>query len=292
MKTTDIVFFCLVWFATAAEARIEVQGHRGARAMRPENTLPAFQYALEQGVDTLEMDMAVTKDGVIVLSHEPVISPEICRDATGKAISGDIVIHALTLAQVQSYDCASAPHPRFPLQVKAAGTKIPTLEDVFALVENSPLPAAKTVHFNIETKIVPRFAGTRSPTPDEFARLFLAVVNKHKLLDRVILQSFDHRSLAAAKTLEPRLRIALLIEGTLPDVGSMVTQAKAAILSPNIDWIDKASVAAAHKAGAQVIVWTANTPEDWAYLVEIGADGIISDDPGALITWLKAKKLR
>ncbi len=101
MKTTTaLATICLVMTAGTAAAKIEVQGHRGARSQRPENTLPAFEYALEQGVDTLEMDMAVTKDGVIVISHEPLLSRGLCLDPKGRPVTTDIPIHALTLAQV------------------------------------------------------------------------------------------------------------------------------------------------------------------------------------------------
>lgn len=293
-KTPLFLIFTVVIAANAprSEARIEVQGHRGARAIKPENTLPAFAYAIEQGVDVLEMDMAVTKDGVIVISHDPLISKELCLDPAGKPVATDVPIHALTLADVKKYDCASIKHPRFPKQTPMPGTRIPTLDEVFTMVGASPLPAAKTVGFNIETKIVPRYVGVGMPKPDDFARAFLAVVEKHKMKDRVVLQSFDHRSLAAIKALDPTVKIALLLEGNLPDVGPLIKNARAEILSPNLDWIDNSVVAAAHGAGAKVIPWTANTPAEWEWLVSNGVDGIITDDPAALIAWLKDKKLR
>ena len=291
IATTVAVAYAFLVFSPIAVARIEVQGHRGARAMRPENTLPAFQYAIEQGVDVLEMDMAVTKDGVIVISHDPRINKELCLMPNGKPVTEMIPIHQLTLKEVKAFDCASIRHPKFATQMPMPGTRIPTLDEVFDLVEGSKLPGAKTVRFNIETKIVPRFVGTLSLDPQAFAASFLATVKRRGMLGRVVLQSFDHRALAYAKAMEPHLKIALLVDESLPDVAALIKAAHADILSPHMDWIDRGVVDAAHKVGAEVIPWTADSADDWAYLTGIGVDGIITDDPKGLIDWLKSKKL-
>jgi glycerophosphoryl diester phosphodiesterase len=274
----------------AAVKKIEVQGHRGARSIKPENTLPAFQYALEQGVDTLELDLGVTKDGVVVVSHDPVISPMICLGPDGKAPAEGIAINTLTLAELKKFDCGTLKHPRFPAQQPVPGTPKPTLEEVFALVAASPLPAAKTVQFNIETKIVPREA-SRTPSPEVFAKLVVELVRKHKLEDRTVIQSFDHRSLVAVKKLAPKIRIAPLVGDSLPDWPALIKATKAEIISPNLNWITPDTVKAAQAAGARVIPWTANTAEEWDYLISCGVDGIITDDPAALIAHLKSKKL-
>jgi glycerophosphoryl diester phosphodiesterase len=123
---------------------IQVHGHRGARALRPENTLPAFEYAITQGVDALELDMAVTRDNVIVVSHDPVLEGPVCTGPAPKA-----VIRELTLGQVREWDCGAKPNPAFPSN-RRAGTRVPTLEEVFALA-----PKGKFL-FNIETKIFPQ----------------------------------------------------------------------------------------------------------------------------------------
>src|SRR5277367_2119072 len=107
---------------------IDVHGHRGARALRPENTLPAFEYAIAQGVDVLELDMAVTKDGVIVVSHDPILHPPVCSGPQPMA-----AIHALTLAELKQWDCGRIQNPGFPRQQAIPGTRMPTLEEVFAL---------------------------------------------------------------------------------------------------------------------------------------------------------------
>ncbi len=256
-----------------------VHGHRGARALRPENTLPAFRYAIAQGVDALELDMAVTRDNVIVVSHDPVLEPPVC---SGPAASA--VIHTLTLAQVREWDCGKVRNPRFPKQQTVAGTRMPTLDEVFDL---APLG---NFDFNIETKIFlahPEY----TPGPDEFARMVLQKVRAHKLEKRVILQSFDFRTLVAMKKLAPEIRISALIEGQPRDFVEAAREAKAEIISPEFPMVTPERVKAAHAAGLQVVPWTADEPKDWEALVAAHVDAIISDDPAALITWLKARGL-
>lgn len=274
-----------------AADKIEVQGHRGARGLRPENTLPAFEYALKAGVDTLELDLGVTKDNVLVLSHEPTVSKVLCLGAGGIPLEKDVLIHSLTLAELKTYDCGTLKNPKFPDQVPVPGTAIPTLDELFSLVEASAEPAAKKVQFNIETKIVPRGLD-QTPGPEMFVKLFLLTVKKHHMLNRTILQSFDHHTLLIAKKLEPKLRLAPLLNNTWTDMPSVLRATKADIISPNIDWVTEEDVRAVHKMGKKVIPWTANTPADWDYLISLGVDGIISDYPDQLIAHLKGKKRR
>src|SRR5271169_2634948 len=137
---------------------ILVHGHRGARALRPENTLPAFEYAIAQGVDALELDMAVTKDNVLVVSHDPLLHPPVCSGPVPEA-----VIHTLTLAQVREWDCGKVQNPAFPKQTPVPGTRMPTLDEVFNLAPSG------TFQFNIETKIFAE-QPELSVTPEEFVR--------------------------------------------------------------------------------------------------------------------------
>ena len=266
----------------AIERRILVHGHRGARAMRPENTLPAFKYAIEAGVDVLELDMAVTKDNVLVVSHDPILEPPVCSGAEKTA-----VIHELTLKQVKEWDCGKVQNPRFKTQQTIPGTRMPTLDEVFTMAGGSK------VEFNIETKIFadkPQY----TPSPQEFVRLVLRQIRKHKLEKRVILQSFDYRTLRAMKKLAPEIRLAALMEGT--DGRDFVTASKEAggalIVSPNDALVTAEKVAAAHAAGLQVVPWTVNTSAGWNKMVNAGVDAIISDDPAGLIGYLKEKGLR
>jgi glycerophosphoryl diester phosphodiesterase len=260
--------------AGSALAQIQVHGHRGARAMRPENTLPAFEYAIAEGVDALELDLAVTRDNVIVVSHDPVLEPPVCTGPREKA-----VIHELTLAEVKQWDCGAKPNPAFPRQQAVPGTRMPTLEEVFALA-----PKGKFL-FNIETKSFPEHPEL-TPPPEKFSRMVLELVRRYHLEKRVVLQSFDFRTLIAMKKLAPAIALSALYEGPEKDFVAIAQEAGAGIVSPRFQLVTQEQVRASHAAGLQVLPWTANQPADWARLVDAGVDGIISDDPAALITWL------
>jgi glycerophosphoryl diester phosphodiesterase len=259
---------------------IQVQGHRGARAMRPENTIPAFEYAIGVGVDALELDMAVTKDDVVVVSHDPVLNPEICK---GPAAS--VPIRTLTLKELRQWDCGALRNPKFPKQTPVPGTRIPTLDEVFALSSRGKFD------FNIETKIFedhPEY----TPSPEKFARLVLDCVQRHGLLSRVILQSFDFRTLHAMKALTPLIRLSALYEKGNDSFLEIAGRAGAQIVSPEKELVTREKVDAAHVAGVTVVPWTANTRVEWDALAAAGVDAIITDDPAALIAYLKEKKLR
>jgi glycerophosphoryl diester phosphodiesterase len=276
----------MLFAMTAALPRLEVQGHRGARAVRPENTLPAFEYALEVGADVLELDLGVTKDDRLVVIHDQHVSPDLCLGPGGQKISSPgPAVRSLTFEQIRTYDCGSLPNPRFPRQKLIPGTRIPALEEVFELVRTSKLPAAKKVRFNIETKIVPGLPEL-SPTPEKFAELVVRAIAQSGFLERANIQSFDHRVLRAAKNLEPKLEIAALISDNFVDHVALAKALGAKIISPDKLWLTKESVAAMHAAKIRVIPWTANTPEEWSVLIAMGVDGINTDDPEGLLKYL------
>src|SRR5215467_7402272 len=253
---------------------IQVHGHRGARGLRPENTLPAFEYAIAAGVDALELDMAVTKDGQIVISHDPLLHPPVCSGP-----KPEIAIHQLTLAQVREWDCGKVQNPAFPRQQAIAGTRMPTLDEVFDLAPKG------NFLFNIETKI---FADRPelTPPPEEFVRLVLERVRKHHLESRVILQSFDFRTLHAMKHAAPEIKLAALYEGSPKDFVEMAKESGATIVSPDYHLVTPEQVRAAHAVGLEVLPWTPNKPEDWDRLIAGGVDGIITDYPGDLLKHL------
>jgi len=256
---------------------VKVHGHRGARAMRPENTLPAFEYAIAAGVDALELDLAVTRDNVVVVSHDPFLEPPICAGPSAKA-----AIRELTLAQVRQWDCGATRNPAFPRQQLVPGTRVPTLDEVFSLAPKG------TFEFNVETKITaarPKLA----PTPEEFVRLVLEQIRKHRLESRVILQSFDFRTLIAMKKLAPEIRLSALYEGTSRDLVAIAREAQASIVSPIFRLVTLENVGAAHAAGLTVIPWTPNSPAEWDRLIAAGVDAIITDDPAALLAHLAPK---
>ena len=263
-----------------AAPRILVHGHRGARAIYPENTIPAFGYAIKIGADYLEMDVAVTKDNVLVISHDPHINPEICAGP-----HPGVAIHELTLAQLGEYDCGALKNPHFPKQQPVPGTRIPTLDDVLSLSQGN------TVQFNIETKSFPDHPEL-TPAPDVFARMLLDVIHKHKLESRAIVQSFDFRTLVATKRLNPNIRLSALWEGDSRPFVDIAREAQAGIISPLFKLVTPAQVKAAHAAKIEVVPWTADTPADWQMLIDAGVDAIITDDPAALIAYMKEKGLR
>ncbi|MGD0435297.1 MAG: glycerophosphodiester phosphodiesterase [Bryobacteraceae bacterium] len=261
-------------------SRILVHGHRGARAIYPENTIPAFSYAIDVGADVLEMDVAVTKDNVLVISHDPHINPQIC---TGP--HPGIAIRELTLAELREYDCGALRNPHFPKQVPIPGTRIPTLDEVLSLSTRG------NIQFNIETKSFPGHPEL-TPPPDVFARMLLEVIRKHVVESRSIVQSFDFRTLHAMKRLAPDIRLAALWEGEARPFVSIAQEAEAGIVSPDFHLVSPEQVKASHQAKLEVVPWTADTPKDWQRLIDAGVDAIITDDPAALIAYLKEKALR
>jgi glycerophosphoryl diester phosphodiesterase len=274
MKQLLVVMLLMCWNTMAGEKPL-VHGHRGARGMMPENTLPAFEYAIQAGVDVLELDVAVTKDDVLVVSHDPVLNPRICRDAPKET-----AIRSLTLAELKHYDCGSLKNPQFPRQTPVPGTRIPTLDDVLDLA-----PRGK-FEFNIETKSNPRHP-EYTPSPEEFSKLLLATIRKHGLQNRVIVQSFDFRTLRAMKKLDASIRLSALYSGQPKSFVEIAKEAEAGIVSPEVKLVTKEQVSEAHRAGLQVIPWTANTPEEWSRLIDASVDAIISDYPADLISFLK-----
>jgi glycerophosphoryl diester phosphodiesterase len=263
----------------AEKQTVQVHGHRGARARRPENTLPAFRYAIGAGVDVLELDVAVTRDNVAVVSHDPLINAIIC---SGPKL--EVPIRSLTLQQLREYDCGSKKNPRFSEQIPVPGAKIPTLDEVF------DLGYGNDVKFNVETKI---FADKPdlTPSPEAFAALILQSVKSHGLEHRFILQSFDPRTLRAMKKLAPELPRAALFEKQR-DWMEVAHEFEATLLSPEYHLVTPERVTAAHAAGLGVVPWTSNVPAEWSVLTAAGSDAIISDDPAALIAWLKSHGLR
>jgi len=244
-----------------AEARILVHGHRGARAVLPENTIPAFEYAIQAGADFIELDVGVTKDDVPVVTHDPEINPRIRPGP-----HAGVAIRTLTLAEVREYP----------------GPDIPTLDEVLGLPR---------VQFNIELKSFPD-RPELAPAPDQFALLVYQAIAKHNLDSRCIVQSFDFRILHAMKRLAPAIRIAALWVGLPRPLADIAQEAGAKIVAPEHHLVTHEAVEKAHGAHLEVVPWTANTPADWQRLIDAGVDGIITDDPAALIAYLKTQRLR
>ena len=275
-------------FAAKGSPAIEVLGHRGARASRPENTLPAFSFAIEHGVDTLEMDVQLTKDHHLVVIHDETLPADLCRTMDASALAGPLRVRDLTLQELKNFDCGSLRHHEFANQATVPKTPIPTLDEVFQLIKTSPFPKARTVRLQIEAKATPRFAIDHA-SPESLAEAVLTLVAKYDLSNRVTIQSFDHRVLRAAKTIDGRVGIAALLGNDMPDWVAVAKAAEADTVSPHMNWVTPEAVRFAQKAGIKVIPYTANSVEDWSYLIDCGVDGIITDDPLNLINYLHRK---
>ena len=306
---------CLLALPVAAAA-FDLQGHRGARGLAPENTLPAFAKALSVGVTTLELDTGVTKDGVVVVIHDPSLNPDIARDADGKWLEKrGPAVRELTYEELARYDVGRLKpetnySKRYPQQVAVDGTRVPKLADVFALATKA---GNDKVRFNIETKLAP-MVPDETLAPEPFARAVVEEIRKAGMVSRAAIQSFDWRTLQAVQKIAPEIETVYLtaqqryldnvctgVKAGSPAVapadcepspwtagfqlkehGSIPKMVKAAggkVWSPELRDIDAAKLKEARDLGLRVVVWTVNEPAHVARLLELGVDGIISDRP-------------
>ncbi len=300
-----------------AAASFDMQSHRGGRGLWPENTLVAFGNALRMGTTTLEMDTAVTADGVVVISHDPALNPAYTRDASGRFLKErGPLIKSLSLAQLQAYDVGRLnPEHKygldFPSQKPADGSRIPSLEAVFKLVKEL---GADAVQFDIETKINPSLPD-ETPAPEPFVDALLAVIRAHGMVPRVMVQSFDWRTLELLHRKEPGLRtVYLSIEspklntlrdgswnaghklaehgGSVPRmVRASAGQASGVIWSPFFRNLTPELLKEAQALGLKVVPWTVNQVPDMERLIAWGVDGLISDYPDRLRQAMAARGL-
>ena len=290
----------------------DLQGHRGARGLAPENTLPGFERALDLEVDTLELDLHFSADAKLVVWHDPEIRREKCRldpsrseppapdpDADGPA--GALRVRRLTRAQLARYRCDRNPAPdRFPLQSSSATAlagadyHIVELETLFDFVERyahsesksgAQRRAASRVHYSIETKRDPEDPtsigdGFDGEAPGPFERALEGLVRSRGLAERVTVQSFDHRSLWAMRQLDPNIALAALTEGAV-DLESLRSRG-ASVWSPWHEQVNPEKLALAHRLGLRVVPWTVNDAARIQILRELGVDGVITDRPDLL----------
>ncbi len=292
---------------------LDLQGHRGARGLAPENTLAAFDAALTLGVTTLELDTVMTADGVVVVSHDATLNPNLTRDATGRFIDAPgPAIRGLSLAQLRSFDVGrlkadSRYAQSHPEQRPADGQRIPSLAELFELVQRR---GASRVRFNIETKISP-LAPELTPEPEVFVRAILEVARRHGMTRRITLQSFDWRSLQAAQRIAPEVTTVYLSAQQawannvadprwtaglkLAEHGSVLRLVKAAggtVWSPFHGDLDAELLKQAQQLGLSVVVWTVNEPAHIEKMLDLGVDGIISDRPDRVRAALAARGWR
>jgi glycerophosphoryl diester phosphodiesterase len=294
MSKTSLILLSLLTFSschrhlpksTTAMNNFDWQGHRGARGLVPENSIPAFFKALEfPHIKTLELDLAVSADQQLVVSHEPWMSALICQKPDGSAVQKEeeekLLLYQMTYAQIAQYDCGSRGNSRFPEQ-KPQKTSKPLLKDVVAAV-NEYCRASRRLQpfYNIELKSEKGWEGTKAPAPAEFAQLVLAEIKKLGIEKRTCLQSFDPRCLQEIRKQSPKQTIALLVENlhgfeaNLADLGFHPD-----IYSPYFKLLNAEVVKKAHEMGIKVVPWTVNETAEMQKMLDLGVDGVITDYP-------------
>lgn len=295
----------------ANQLHFDLQGHRGARGLAPENTLPGFALAMEIGVSTLEMDTAVTQDGVVVIAHDRRLNADITRDRHGNWLSPPTpAVSSLQLDQIREFDvgrinpaCAYA--RRFPQQRGVDGIGMPTLAEVFALARSA---GNSSLRFNIETKLSPLHP-EEALQPQEFTQLLLECIRTAGMVERVTIQSFDWRTLRIAQIMEPAIAVSFLTTQSPPNptiapgwespwtdtvqlsahgsVPRMVAEAGTRLppggrpitWSPDFAGLTVELVAEAQALGLLVLPWTLNEPNEIGRAIAMGVDGLITDYP-------------
>jgi glycerophosphoryl diester phosphodiesterase len=319
MKAKSAFAACAFVIASACSAgSFDLQGHRGARGLRPENTLAGFTHALAIGVTTLELDCGVTKDSVVVVSHDRVLNPDHTRDAEGRFLeSPGPQVSAVTFAELQQFDVGrirpgSNYATSFPEQQPVDGQRIPRLADVYGLVKKS---GNKDVHFNVETKIDP-MQPESTVAPEVFVTALIEVIRAAGMESRTTIQSFDWRTLVLARKLAPEIALVALTDQQ-PDEDTMevgkpgasvwlggidvddyagsvpktVKALGARVWSPHALDLNPAVVAEAQALGLAVIPWTVNDPKDMERAIALGIDGLITDYPDRLRSVLQSKQI-
>ncbi|MGZ8525572.1 MAG: glycerophosphodiester phosphodiesterase [Chitinophagaceae bacterium] len=264
----------------------DTQGHRGSRGLMPENTFPAMRTALDLGVTTLEMDIVFTKDKQAILSHEPFFSHVITTKPDGSYVKESeetsLNIFKMTYEEVKKYDVGMKPHSRFPRQQKLAVNK-PLLSNLLDSVQQYMMTSKRPLpFFNIETKTNPSTDNIYHPAPAEFVEELMKVVMAKQIEDRVIIQSFDFRTLQYLHKKYPLIKTAMLIEDF--DERGLKDQLKAlgfrpTIYSPEHKMVTGELVEKCHEQDIKVIPWTVNDKARIEELKKMGVDGIISDYP-------------
>ncbi len=272
----------------------DLQGHRGARGLAPENTIPSFLKALEYGVNTLECDVVVSKDKRIVVSHEPWFSHEISTAPDGTPINAatekQFNIYEMSYNEILRFDVGKRGHARFPRQQPMPAVK-PLLSDVFREVDAYCLRHnLQPVRFNIEIKSTPEGDGKFHPAPEEFAKLLYNELQQADMIARATVQSFDVRALQAMHKLDSTLSLALLVENTMSLRENLQRLGFTPdIYSPYYRLVNAELVAQVHQRGMKLIAWTVNSLSDMKALLELGVDGLITDYPDSASTIHKHK---
>lgn len=305
MKTLALFLFPISLMAQYSTPVFDLQGHRGARGLRPENTIPAFIKALDIGVTTIEMDLAVSKDGKLVVSHEPWLNPEICLDSEGNRIKPEdgikFNLYQMDYELIRKCDCGSSGNPKFPEQEKI-NTYKPLLRDVIEAVEGHIRSYTKyEVDYNIEIKSSPAGDNIFHPAPEEFSELVINTLDQYLPMERVTIQSFDFRVLKYIHENYPKVRLAALVENTLSIEENLKELGFTPdIWSPHFSSLSREKINFLHdktpdgRSGKNVLVipWTVNETKDMLVMKGMGADGLITDYPDRAMKYKSTFKLQ
>lgn len=274
---------------------IDLQGHRGARGLAPENTLPGFAAALDAGVSTLELDVVLTKDRTLVVHHNLSTNPLLCQEPGGeKLVSRPLA--QLSARELTSLDCGTQGDPRYPRQAPAPGASPPSLQEFFTFIESyeASHPRPHPTRFNVDLK-VPK--GASPNTLQTTAEVTVTELRRANAIERSTVQSFEHRILPLLSALSPTLELSALFRATpwqqlllragfnanRPELLEKATALGVSVISPHHRYVNGAFIEEAHRRGLRVVPWTVNSPERLHALFALGVDGIISDYPDLLI---------
>lgn len=274
--------------ASSVSQQLDIQGHRGCRGLMPENSIAGFLKAIDLGVTTLELDVVISRDSQVLVSHEPWLSSIICKSPTGEDIAEgserDWNLYQMNYEEIAECDCGQRQHPRFPDQQLSFSAK-PLLSQVIDTVESyltaNNLPP---VSYNIETKSAPSRDDIFHPEPAVFVQYLLAVIQEKKVEDRVLIQSFDPRTLRETRKLDSDIRLVLLVEGEkaaedrINELGFIPD-----VYSPEHVLVTDSLRKWTQEKEMKLIPWTVNEPVDMKRLIELGVDGIITDYPDRLV---------
>lgn len=264
---------------------LDLQGHRGCRGLMPENTIPAMIRAIDLRVFTLELDVVISADKQVVVSHDVFFHENITTTPDGnfltKAEAAKRLLYTMPYDSIRRYDVGLKPHPDFSRQQKIAVYK-PLLSELFDSTQAYARRLGRHIQYNIEIKSKPENDGKKHPPVDEFAQLVMGVIKSKGLEEEVTIQSFDPRALRAVRAGYPSMRTSLLIND--PDLRSLDQQLDELgfvpeVYSPHFSRVSKTLVIKCREKNMLLVPWTVNDLQKMKELKEMGVNGIISDYP-------------
>lgn len=279
-----ILVFILLSSTISAQPSFDLQGHRGARGLAPENTFESCVEALKHQVTTIELDVVISKDGEIIVSHEPWMHPTICLDPEGKRIKKTAPlkhnIYKMTVEKIQQYDCGTLKHPKYPEQKNQKLYK-PTLKELILQIEDYITAHQLTsVQYNIEIKCYKMGTGWMHPRPKKFTQLVIDAIKEVGVDRHVMIQSFSYKPLRYLQKHHSEIPLSLLVDDNI----TLENHIKKLGFTPNIyspkyTLVDAKLVESAHQKGIIIIPWTVNKKEDIENIIGLGVDGLITDYP-------------